>query len=123
MKPYTISGTVYPYDVIVGIGCEMKDIIKYGNKKYVNPFTDKDLEAMKIEDTTNGRSVMLENNALVLWTRNTPISPDHIGILAHEIFHIADMTLYKVGLELTPESDEAWAHYIHWLTKEIYKKI
>lgn len=49
-------------------------------------------------------------------------NPDHMGTLAHEIFHAADLILREKGLRLDDSSDEAWAYLIGYITKQFYSK-
>lgn len=42
------------------------------------------------------------------------------GVLAHEIFHAADILLEHKGLILTEGSEEAYAYLIGYITKEFY---
>jgi hypothetical protein len=113
-----IKGEIYPYDVIVALGATRDEIIAYAEKRFVNAFTAKDLEELVM--VGQGRTVRLENKAMVCWTKHFPKTSSDFGFLAHEIFHTADITLHHAGLKLTAESDEAWAYYIGWLTDRIY---
>lgn len=50
-------------------------------------------------------------------------SPKSYGLIAHEIFHVADMLCREKGLTNSLDSDEAWAYLISYITEEFYKKI
>ena len=50
---------------------------------------------------------------------NLPKDIKGLSILAHEIFHIANFTLEKAGINLTSDSDEAYSYLIEFLTKKI----
>lgn len=116
-----IKGSVWPYDVVVCLGVSEKEFFDYMEAEFEKPFAEKDLEHLRF-DNIRGKSVILSNNALVLWLKEFPNKPEWYGHLAHEIFHIADMILWKAGLSESEDSDEAWAYLIGWLTETIYSR-
>lgn len=113
-----IKGTVWPYDIIVTLGTTQRQFLDYVGKNFVNALSKDDIESL--EFIKKGRTVRLENNAIVLWLKEYPSSPEWFGHLAHEIFHAADMILEQAGVTHTNDSDEVWAYLIDWITKEIY---
>lgn len=115
-----IKGTTWPYDVIVALGPTKKQLLAYIDRRFKNALTTVDRQ--NFDAKGHGRTIQLENNALVLWTLNFPYSPQEFGWLVHEIFHTADLMLRGAGLQLSYESDEAFAYQIDWLTKVIFKE-
>lgn len=115
---FRVRGTVYPYDILVCLGVTREDILTYFKKTFLNALTDADKEQIKM--TGLGRTVRLENNAFICWTKDFPRTSEQYSALAHEIFHTIDLMLRRAGLSLSDDSDEAWAYAIGWLTKEIY---
>lgn len=63
--------------------------------------------------------------ALVLWFPSWFDVADghHLGVLAHESFHAAEFLLRERGLTLTDSSDEAYAYYIAWIFRNVYKRL
>lgn len=116
----TIKGTVFPYDICVGLGIKREDFIAAMEKKYHDPFDAQDKENF-LKGTPRGRVNQLHNNAFVLWVSVFPRKPHEFGWLQHEIFHAADLMLRYAGLSLGNESDEVWAYTIDYLTKTIYE--
>lgn len=71
------------------------------------------------EDDVGGRCVMLENGDMMVRTISPPNDPAGWAYLSHEIFHAADLTLRRLGMQLSDDSAEAWAYLIGWMTKAI----
>ena len=113
-----IRGETFPYDVMVCLGTSREDILAYFKKHFINGLSAKDLEELQM--TGHGRTLRLENNAFILWTKSFPRTPAEFGYLAHEIFHTADLILRFAGVSLSDDSDEVWAYQIDWLTHRIY---
>jgi hypothetical protein len=45
------------------------------------------------------------------------------GTIIHEIFHAASFLLYDRGLNLSPDSNEAFAYLINWLSDMVFQFI
>lgn len=116
-----IVGTVWPYDIVVSIGTTKSELEAYMDKKFVGALTETDRANLNL-DGKKGYVLHLENNGFILWLKKFPTDPEWHGHLAHEIFHAADLILDKAGLKLTASSDEAWAYFIDWITREIYTR-
>lgn len=115
-----LIGDVWPYDIIIAFGVSEKEFIEYTDRGFEEALSKQDLDNLSFEGK-KGRTVQLSNHAVVLWLKEYPDSPERFGILAHEIFHVADIILNTAGLRLVAESDEAWAYFIDWITKSIYR--
>lgn len=75
-----------------------------------------------INDLTMGRTVLLSNNALLMWMPHVPMIEDY-GTLAHEVFHCVDFLMTDIGVPLTKESNEAYAYLIGYITKKVHELI
>lgn len=117
-----IKGEVFPYDVLVCLGTTGQQILKYTERKFVECFTDEEKNAIKDIDSKKGYTLRLQNNAILLWTRDFPHTPEQFGYLMHEIFHASDLTLRRAGCALSDDSDEVWAYQIEWLTERIFAR-
>lgn len=114
-----IKGQTFPYDVIVCIGVTRGDIFHYFEKRFLDSLTESDKKNIVMEG--HGRTIVLENRALILWLKEFPKTPEHFGHLAHEIFHTSDLMLRRLGASLSDDSDEVFAYQVDWITKNIYK--
>lgn len=115
-----IEGDVWPYDVVVALGTTKEQFIEYTDRKFVTALSKEDKDKLKFDG--QGMTVMLSNFATIMWLKDYPETPKGFGILAHEIFHVADVILWKAGLNLSQDSDESWAYLIDWLTRRIYEE-
>lgn len=115
-----IKGQTFPYDIVVCIGVTKEDIIKYFEKKFINALQKDDIEMLDVSGS-HGRTIRLENKAMILWLKKFPTTPEDFDYLSHEIFHTADLILRGLGAKLSDDSDEIWAYHIGWITRNIYK--
>lgn len=116
IKPFTVNHGTYPFDIMVFIDQSDEVVYKELNK-YID-LTEEDKEILKCEG--NGRTVMLEGGQTVM--RIVQGKQFHETI-AHEIFHCVDFLFRKIGIQLSENSDEAYAYQIEYLTKQLYEKI
>lgn len=114
-----IKGTVWPYDIVVGMGISREKLIQLMERRYHDPFTPGDKENL-LKGTPRGRTIQLDNNAVVVWCQHFPTTSHQFAVLQHELFHAATMVLHYAGLTLSEESDEAWAYFIEYITKVTY---
>lgn len=118
LKNFIISYHVYAYDLMVSLGQTDKELSR-DLKKYGMEFNDD----LKAGIGSKGRAMMFNNGATIIRLFEYPTTNEHYATLQHEIFHAVVFLMNKVGMKLSDKSDEAYAHLIGYLTKEIYNKI
>ena len=69
-----------------------------------------------------GRCVTFDTNQTVIRLDEIPGTCADYGTLQHEIFHAVDQIFRRIGMNLSEDSDEAYAYMIGYLTQEIYKR-
>lgn len=107
---------VYPFDLMFSFG-QTDDELKVSLKRYGIKWQD----ILKLD--CPAMYIRLDRNQPVIRMGNYPITVTDYGVLQHEIFHAVDQILRYVGINLTNDSDEAYAYLIEYITREIYKKI
>jgi hypothetical protein len=117
---FIFSLEVYPFDVMVSVGQTDDDLKEILKGVGVDPNLD---DNWRYEQTGVWRAISFPGNQTLLRLPNKPESVDEHGTLAHEIFHVCDFILHKVGVTLTRESDEAYAYLIGFVTKKIYEHL
>ncbi len=113
-----IKGETFPYDVLVCLGVTREEILAYFKKHFEYDFAPEELEQLEMRG--HGRTLRLNSNAMICWTKEFPRTAAEFGYLAHEIFHTADLIIRRAGATLSDDSDEVWAYQIDWLTRRIY---
>lgn len=73
----------------------------------------------KIQDTNVGNVFVLEGGESILHMPKIPTDSNGFSILAHEIYHITNSIMEKVGINMSSDSEEAYAYLIQFLTKRI----
>ncbi len=106
---------IYPFDLLFCYNCTDKDVREYINKHFTK-LSKKDEKLLTFKKQS-GRTVHLENGAIVLWVHN----PKNVGILAHELYHAVNMLFYKVNIPPTDSSEEAYAYAIEFMMNKIVK--
>ena len=69
--------------------------------------------------------VSTEDNIHFLCLKTKVCTTDiwNAGIILHETLHLTNNILYRRGLKLTPETDEAYCYLHQWLFREVYAAI
>lgn len=121
-KNFIIPLHVYPFDIMVSIGESDKELLpklkRYGVSK-----ESLDSDVWQLSDTCKGRGTLFVCNRSLIRIAEPPKSPHGKGLLAHELFHVVDFILRRIGIELGDDSFEAYAYLIGYLTEQIYKRI
>ncbi len=117
---FIFSLEVYPFDVMVSVGETDEELKEKLNYVGIEPEGDNNWH---YEFLGLGRTVSFPSGQSLLRLRNKPETVDEYGMLAHEIFHVCEFILHKIGLNLTRESDEAYAYLIGFVTKKVYEQI
>ena len=118
-KLFIIKLVVYPFDVMIYFGKDQQPLYKELSK-YISA---DEIQELREKQITRGNSVIFNNGASLIRMSNIPRSINDLATLNHEVFHIVFFILQKIGIELCPKSDEAFAYLIEYINKEIYKKI
>ncbi|UWI17995.1 MAG: Protein DA1 [Bacteriophage sp.] len=111
-----ISIDIYDRDVMVHFG--EKKHLKARLSKIFGCEKSSEIVSM-ISGEEKGKSFLLPGGQMILYMPNLPKDIKGLSVLAHEIFHIANYTLEKAGINLTSDSDEAYSYLIEFLTKKI----
>ena len=117
---FRVDHGTYPFEVLVCIGTEHKDVLKY-LRKYTD-VSEEESEALIL--TGNGRACMLNDGKTVLQLNNKINPIDFYATLAHEVFHVVEFLFHRVGIKHDFEtSGEAYAYQIQYITGSILEKI
>ena len=122
---FTVPAIIYPFDVMVSLNQTWdefaKNVVKrFGSEiledftKYQHPYT----EGLSYIYVSEGQLACI----LRLHTFDFN-NPKHHGTLAHEVFHITEFVLRKVGCSLSEHSNEAYSYFNGYLSEKIYENI
>ena len=122
-KMFVVDCGVYPFSVMVSIGFTARQTMILVQHRLPN---DLDAEEKSHFENFNGRgkTLQLKGGQNILWLRDYKYGDiDSLATLNHEIFHVVYQTLWKCGLTLSDESEEAYSYLVEYLTKKILEKI
>ena len=122
MSRFNIPLDPYPYVLIVSFNEKDAALIAY-LQEY--DLLKDETEWLKMDGRARhaGKAFINSDKGLALMRFNFPLSsshPDALGTVGHEAFHVAHMVLDAVGVNLSFDSDEAYAYLIGHIIKEIY---
>lgn len=121
-KNFIIPLVVYTFDVMVSIA-QTDEEIKGVLKKHLPADIHDELHLAEFKNGSQGRAVMFSNGATLIRIRHQVKYASVRGVLAHEIFHVAEFIMDRIGIKHSLECSEAYAYLIGYLTEEIYKQI
>jgi hypothetical protein len=106
-------------------------VLLHGDGKEALAWMDKtfgDVSGRECGEFAGAKTVWIERDkgtALALWFPAWWHVNDgmYLSVLAHECFHAAEFVLRERGMQLTDASDEAYAYYIAWMFRNIYKRL
>lgn len=116
MNTTIIKCGTYPIEIMVSFSKEelIKDLSKY------IPTPDLDEITSILEG--QAKTIMLEDNQIILYMESVPKTFNEMAILQHEIFHCVSYLMECVNIPHCEQTEEAWAYQIQYVTKEIYEK-
>ena len=112
-----ITGTVYPFDVLISIN--QTDDEFYSE---VGHLSDDNLEKvfLNLDQTILARSYITTTNISIIRFVNIDKNNLPHGLIAHEILHITTFILNKVGIKFCFKTDEAYAYLLNYLIDDVY---
>ena len=121
-KTAIISLEIYPFDVMISFNETNEEFVKTLGK-YDSDSGDVELVTLDKYDKKRGRTVMNEQNQTILRLNFYPVSNSDYAMLVHELFHVTDFVLCRVGVKLSRKSDEAYAYLLQYLTEKVFNLI
>ena len=112
---------IYPFDVMVSINQTDKQFEKVLNKYGIYSEEDGGIFSLSQSQYRVGRTVMFSNDQTAMRLNYYPSTAKDFGLVQHEIFHCVEFILGSVGMNLTADSDEAYAYLIQFITEKIYE--
>ena len=99
---------------MVSIGERHEEIVKNIEK---SSYKLDDEEKEKLWMNGNGRTIMLRGGQTII-----RLDTKDFATLSHEVFHAVFFLMDKIKIQLTSESEEAFAYAIQFLTNKIIEK-
>ena len=119
-KHFKIDYGTYPFDCLIYIGHSDEEVIKHFERNYYN-LSDEEKEVLEMRG--HGRAGEIKGGYFLRLEDLDIKNPNSLALMSHEIFHLVDFLLRRIGMTLSEDSDEAYAYLIQYLTEQILKKI
>lgn len=111
----------YDMETLVSVGLSTQEIVDWFKKNTEEELSEEFIEAL---DCGGVARTVVSGNVSVIRFSEWEETPYYLGILAHEVFHLAEMTFKKIGLPHCVDcSSEAYAYFIGATYKNIYTGI
>lgn len=123
-KHFVISAEIYPFDIFCFFG--NKETVYRTLESYcVHDIISQDEknQTIKFMKSTDNFFAMSPDGFSFLYVEEVPNSIHNLSVLNHEIYHVADEILRRVGIKSSHESCEAYAYFIQYLSVNIYEKL
>jgi len=108
-----ISGSTFDMDVTVIVTEDTAYAAQYVRDNLDSTVTSKDFDARAV---TFGP---VEGKPIIIWLSDA----EDKGVVAHELLHAMLYKLHWAGMELTSETEEAFAYELQYLTNQFYNQI
>jgi hypothetical protein len=112
-RTFTLKGDTFDLDVKVLITDDVAFATKYVRENLDSTITTKEFDARAVSFPTQ------EGKPPIIWMAST----EDQGVIAHEIFHTALNIMYWTGMELSSETEEAFAYEVQHLTNSFYNQV
>ncbi len=116
-KSFIIKGTVYPFDVHVFVGDDLKKCHKF-IKSFI-PKKAREEILPKFDGDYSGYTLQAKNGSIIVHYVRVP----ELGLMCHEAFHAVEFILEHIGIKHNEHTSEAYAYYLHYLIEQLLIKI
>jgi hypothetical protein len=125
-KNFIIECEVYSFDLYISIGEDDKQFLNNIAKKLPPECLEElkeDPEIVIFGKTTLARAMMFDNGQLAIRFKRYPQSCRDYGNISHELFHVVDFLFHHLKMPLTPDTREAYAYLIGYITTKFYENL
>lgn len=125
---FIVPLVLFPFDIMFSIG-ESNELF---DRSLFDRLQKCDYDSLKASeriiwdmgDTCRGRCVHNYEGGQTIIRVKGINTPEHHGVLAHEIKHAIDFILWhKLGIVPTKNNDELFAYAIGYVTEQVYKTL
>ena len=118
MKSKRLKDPIFNRDITLVYDCDQEEFYQFIEKKHNG------LEL--IRRFTYGEHIGISNDKTwvrhYLWTKKgTGVS--YIGVILHEVFHVARDCFNEIGMGINEETNEAFAYYQEYLFRQALKAL
>lgn len=114
---FILSLDLYPFDVMVSINQDLKDLKKDLKSVDINP------KKFRLKSTSIATTYDVGGNRTLIVFRDLANTPQDYGTISHEFFHVIENVFFIINLPHCDESSEAWAYALAYLIKKFYLKL
>ena len=123
LKKFKLHTGIYGENITFLICKDKKEMIDYINKNQPKGYNDSwidNINTVYSEWNIEGQCFIsyLDDCEHYIIMKRIPTSINHIGGVNHEILHIVSRILFKRGLKLCPETEEAYTYFQQYIFDE-----
>ena len=108
-----ITGSTFDMDVVVLVTEDTAYATQYVHDNLDSTVTSKDFDARAV---TFGPQ---DGKPIIIWLSDA----EDKGVVAHELLHAMLYKMHWAGMELTSETEEAFAYELQYLTNQFYNQV
>ena len=113
---------VYSRDILFHFG-DVPSFKKAVRRCHTQEQTDAIFAELDFDNNSKGKTIYSSvHNAFIVWMPSLPQSSYDMQFLSHEIFHAAHALMIGVGINLSDDSEEAYAYLIGYITKRVLEE-
>jgi len=116
---FIINAGTYPYDTVCFFGSDKTPLLQ----KIKYSLTPKEFVDLEQYEVKKGFACIFESGVSLLWLPKVPSSIRELGHLNHEIWHITDEILRRIGVNLSSDSTEAFAYLLEHISVKIWNSL
>jgi hypothetical protein len=76
-----------------------------------------------VDENNSGLTSKFSNGVYALWFPEYACTPQEEGVIAHECFHLVEYIFERIGIPLTSDTSESWAHQLQYFVASIKKEL
>lgn len=119
---FQVHAGTYDFGINFCITEDLVKAVRYVNWKLERP-NDHDAGVTKSDFDCLGKRFYIDGYCPIIWLPNKPKTPEEIGTLSHEIFHVVCDIMRWAHIPLSSSSEEAYCHLIKHITKSFLNKL
>lgn len=119
-KWFNFTLHIYPYNVLCFFDCDLDKVyatLKRGGVELISR------DSVILDNTCDGRVAFCHSPHVIASFKFYPTKPYHHGLIAHEVLHITNHILNRVGMKYSEQSEEAYTYLAQYITEKIYEHL
>ena len=120
---FNIQADPYQTDILFCLDASLKEVERHMRRHLKAKPDVISFMHDNLRDAKDGRCVMFDNGAILIFIPHKVVNALTMGLLVHEVYHAVHFILRRAGIKHSDHTEEAYAYLVQHLCELAFRRI